>query len=54
MKILEHGKITIPKKLCDRYGLKPDTELDILPLEEGIMIVKKGPKKVPSGMFMVS
>ena len=45
MKILEHGKITIPKKLRDRYGLKPDTELDVLPLEEGIMIVKKSAKK---------
>lgn len=47
MKIMERGQITIPKKIRDRYGLKPGTELDILPLEEGILIVKRSAKKSP-------
>jgi looped-hinge helix DNA binding domain, AbrB family len=47
MKIMERGQITIPKKIRDRYGLKPDTELDILPVEEGILIVKRSAQKSP-------
>lgn len=48
MKIMERGQITIPKKLRDRYGLKSSAEVDLVPVEEGILIVKRGPG---SGVF---
>jgi len=41
MKLMERGQITIPKKLRDRYGLKPNAEVELLPVEEGILIVKR-------------
>lgn len=44
MKIMERGQITIPKKLRDRYGLKQHAEVELVPLEEGILIVKRSPK----------
>ncbi|MBP7736206.1 MAG: AbrB/MazE/SpoVT family DNA-binding domain-containing protein [Spirochaetes bacterium] len=47
MKIMERGRITIPKKIRDKYGLKPDTEVDIFPVEEGILIVKSILQKSP-------
>ena len=39
MKILERGQLTIPKKYRDRYGIRQDTELDILPTENGLLII---------------
>lgn len=47
MKIMERGQVTIPKKIRDTYGLKPSTEVDVIPLEEGILIVKKSSGKSP-------
>ncbi len=44
---MERGQVTIPKKIRDRYGLKPDTEIDMVPVKEGILIVKKSPRKSP-------
>ncbi len=41
MKIMERGQITIPKKFRDMYGLKPDTELDFVPVKEGLLLVKQ-------------
>ncbi|MDA3938232.1 MAG: AbrB/MazE/SpoVT family DNA-binding domain-containing protein [Spirochaetia bacterium] len=41
MKIMERGQLTIPKKYRDLYGIRPDTELEIVPKEEGLLIVKK-------------
>lgn len=41
MRITERGQVTIPKELRDRFGITPATELDILPREEGLLIVKK-------------
>jgi AbrB family looped-hinge helix DNA binding protein len=45
MKIMERGQITIPKKYRDQYGIKPETELDFVPLKEGLLIVKQSVKK---------
>jgi AbrB family looped-hinge helix DNA binding protein len=42
MKIMERGQITIPKKLRDIYGLKTNMEIDIVPVDEGLLIVKRG------------
>lgn len=47
MKIMERGQITIPKKIREKYGLKPSTEVDLLPVKEGIMIVKRRSRKSP-------
>ena len=47
MKIMERGQLTIPKKYRDRYGITPGVELDILPKEEGLLIVKKKMEKNP-------
>lgn len=47
MKIMERGQITIPKKIRDKYGLKPDTEVDVLPVEGGVLIVKRSTRKSP-------
>ena len=47
MKIMERGQLTIPKKYRDRYGIKPGTELDIVPMEEGLPIVKKTMEQNP-------
>ncbi len=38
---MERGQVTIPKKYRDRYGMRPGTELDIVPKKEGLLIVKK-------------
>ncbi len=41
MKIMERGQITIPKKYRERYGIRPGTEIDIVPQKEGLLIMKK-------------
>ncbi|HPA72435.1 MAG: AbrB/MazE/SpoVT family DNA-binding domain-containing protein [Spirochaetes bacterium] len=47
MKIMERGQITIPKKFRDRYGIKPDTELDFIPVKEGLLLIKRGYSESP-------
>lgn len=41
MKITERGQITIPKPLRERYGFGPDTEVEVVPGEEGLVIRKR-------------
>ena len=41
MKITERGQLTLPKKLREKYGIQPSTELEILETSEGLLIVKK-------------
>ncbi|MGH9361015.1 MAG: AbrB/MazE/SpoVT family DNA-binding domain-containing protein [Thermoanaerobaculia bacterium] len=41
MKITERGQLTLPKRLRDKYGITPRTELELLDAEKGILIVKK-------------
>lgn len=38
MRISERGQITIPKKLRDRFGLTQGAELEIAPVEDGLLI----------------
>lgn len=47
MKIMERGQITIPKKFRDQYGITPETEVDFLPREDGLLLVKVNTKKSP-------
>ena len=41
MKISERGRITIPKSLREKYGLKKNVEVALLPSEKGILIQKR-------------
>lgn len=38
MKISERGQITIPKKLRDKYGLFPDSEVVMEPRDDGVLM----------------
>ena len=41
MKISERGQITIPKRLRDRFGFRPDVEVEITPIDGGLLIRKQ-------------
>ena len=41
MRISERGQITIPKPLRERFGMKPNVEVEITPTEEGLLIRKR-------------
>jgi len=45
MKIGERGQVTIPKDLRERFGLKPETEVEFLVVNNSILLRKK-PKKL--------
>ncbi len=47
LKVMERGQITIPKKYRERYGITPDTEITLVPTEEGLLIVKSGTARTP-------
>jgi AbrB family looped-hinge helix DNA binding protein len=41
MKIGRHGQITIPKDLRERFGLKPETEVEFQVVNNSILLRKK-------------
>ena len=41
MKIGERGQVTIPKDLRDRFGLKPETEVEFEVINNSILLRKK-------------
>ncbi len=41
MKIMERGQVTIPKKYREQYGISQNTEIDFIPKDNGLLIVKK-------------
>jgi antitoxin PrlF len=45
MKIGERGQVTIPKKIRDRLGLRPRTEVEFA-LHNGQVVLKKAPRKL--------
>lgn len=45
MKIGERGQVTIPKKIRDRCGLQPNTDVEFH-LIEGSIVLKKAPGKL--------
>lgn len=42
MKVTERGQITLPKRLREKFGITPATEVEFIEADGGIMIVKKG------------
>jgi len=45
MKIGERGQVTIPKKIRDRFGLGPHTEVEFRVAKDAIILEKK-PKRL--------
>ncbi|HMD99592.1 MAG TPA: AbrB/MazE/SpoVT family DNA-binding domain-containing protein [Terriglobia bacterium] len=45
MKIGERGQVTIPKELRERFGLRPDTEVDFQVIN-GSIVLEKRPRKL--------
>jgi len=45
MKIGERGQVTIPKKMRDRFGLKPSTEIEFA-VESDKLVLKKVGKPI--------
>jgi bifunctional DNA-binding transcriptional regulator/antitoxin component of YhaV-PrlF toxin-antitoxin module len=41
MKMMERGQITIPRKYREKYGITKSTELEFVPTDEGLLLVKK-------------
>jgi bifunctional DNA-binding transcriptional regulator/antitoxin component of YhaV-PrlF toxin-antitoxin module len=47
MKIRKDGRVTIPKKLREKYGLTPHIEIEFVPEHNGICLQKKTRHKSP-------
>lgn len=45
MKIGERGQVTIPKKIRERFGLNPETEVEFR-VVNGSVVLRKAPKKL--------
>ena len=41
MRVSERGQITIPKKLRDRFGMRRNVEVEIVPADGGLLIRKR-------------
>ena len=41
MKVTDRGQVTIPKALREKYGITSATEIELLDVPEGILIVKR-------------
>ena len=41
MRITAKGQVTIPKRWREKFGLQPGTEVEFIPDEGGLRIVKK-------------
>ncbi len=48
MKVTEKGQVTLPKKLRDKYGITPATEIEFIERDGMIVIVKKAALSVLS------
>ena len=46
MKVGERGQVTIPKEIRDRFGLRPNSEVEFS-LVNGAIVLKKAPRKLP-------
>ena len=45
MRIGERGQVTIPKEIRDRFGLRPETEVEFS-VVGGSIVLKKAPRKL--------
>ena len=41
MRMTQRGQITIPKDLRERFGLNHNVEIEIIPMNQGILIQKR-------------
>lgn len=41
MRITERGQVTIPKRIRERFGLTPDTEIDFLERDGHLEVVRR-------------
>ena len=47
MRITAGGRITIPEALRDRFGLNHGVEVEIIPIEQGLLVRKKAAVEHP-------
>ena len=47
MKLSERGQVTIPKKHRDRFGLKPNTEIEFVEVDHQLVLRKKRRGRLP-------
>lgn len=47
MRISKRGQVTIPKKLRDAFGMKPNVDVMITPAQDGLLIQKRTAAKHP-------
>ena len=47
MRVSKRGQITIPKPLRDRFGMKPDVEVEMTPTGQGLLIQKRTAARRP-------
>ncbi len=47
MRIPKDGRITIPEHLLRRHGFGPDVDVDITPVNRGLLIHKRTPAEHP-------
>ncbi len=45
MKVTSKGQVTIPQDVRRAYGLLPHTEVEFVPMEGGVKIVKAGGRR---------
>ena len=41
MRISKRGQITIPKRLRERFGMRHNVEVEIIPTEKGLLIQRR-------------
>lgn len=41
MRVSERGQITIPKRLRDRFGMRHNVEVEVVPADGGLLIRKR-------------
>jgi AbrB family looped-hinge helix DNA binding protein len=41
MKVMERGQVTIPKQYREKYGISKNTEVEFIPKDNGLLIMKK-------------
>jgi AbrB family looped-hinge helix DNA binding protein len=46
MKVGQRGQVTIPKEIRDRFGLRPNAEVEFHQVN-GLIVLKKAPRKLP-------
>ncbi len=47
MRISERGQITIPKHLRERFGMHHNVEVEVTPIERGLLIQKRASAQHP-------